>query len=65
MPYYILEQGKPLAEVDTGRPFKDSFEALAEAKALKKRKGRQYSVIEIRQWHTTQELGEILEGKGW
>jgi hypothetical protein len=63
--YYYLEQGQKLCIENLSKPFQFWHKAEEEAKSLKRRNGKQYTILEIRRVSTTQEHDELLEGKGW
>jgi hypothetical protein len=65
MSYYYLEQGQKLCIENLSRPFTFCHKAEEEAKALKRRTGKQYTILEISRRGSTQESGEVWEGKGW
>jgi hypothetical protein len=63
--YYYLEQGQKLCIENLSKPFPHSWDAEQAARALKKRTGKQYTILEISRQGSTQDSGEVWEGKGW
>jgi len=65
MSYYYLEQGQKLCVENLSKPFEFCHKAMEEAKSLKKRTGKQYTILEVSRRGSTQESGEVWEGRGW
>jgi uncharacterized protein (UPF0218 family) len=57
--YYIIPQGERLTD-HLKNPILYSQDARAKADKLKKQTGTQYTVVELKQVHTTQTIGDLV-----